>query len=153
MLQATIKRNLVPSACFFSSYKLDRVYSVVYSRTIVRKILQRVFKEKNLITHGDFQQSFSSLLFSVSVSFKWLLWAFLRSGSSVNFIYQSCIQKQPSRGVLTKGLLLKICSRFTGEHPRRSVISILLQSKAIEITLWHGYSSVNIAAYFQSTFS
>ena len=31
------------------------------------------------------------------------------------------LQKQPPRGVLSKGVL-RICSKFTGEHSRRSVI-------------------------------
>ena len=35
-------------------------------------------------------------------------------------------EKQPSRGVLKK------CSKFTGKHPCRSVLSIKLQSKFIE---------------------
>ena len=35
-------------------------------------------------------------------------------------------QEQPSRGFLGKGVL-KICSKFTGEHPCRSVVSIKLQ--------------------------
>ena len=53
------------------------------------------------------------------------------------------IQKLPSRGVLTKGVL-KISSRFTGEHRCLSAISIKLQSNFIEITLWHGSSPVNL---------
>ena len=43
---------------------------------------------------------------------------------------------------LEKGVL-KICSKFTGEHPCGSVISIKLQSK---ITLRHGCSPVNLLA-------
>ena len=35
------------------------------------------------------------------------------------------IQTQSPRGVLRKGVL-KICNKFTGEHPCRSVISIKL---------------------------
>ena len=38
--------------------------------------------------------------------------------------------------------VLKICSKFTGKHPCQSAISIRLQSNFIEITLWHGCSSV-----------
>ena len=41
-------------------------------------------------------------------------------------------QKQPSRGAPRKSCL-KICSKFAGEHPCRSVISIKLQSKAISL--------------------
>ena len=55
-------------------------------------------------------------------------------------------QKQPSRGVL------KICSKFTGEHPYRSAISIKLQSKFIEITLWHRCSPVNLLHIFRTPF-
>ena len=40
--------------------------------------------------------------------------------------------------------ILKMCSKFTGEHPYRSVILIKLQSNIIEITLWHGCSPVNL---------
>ena len=45
--------------------------------------------------------------------------------------------------VLLGKCVLKICSKFTGEHPRRSAISIKLQSNFIEITLQHRCSSVN----------
>ena len=52
---------------------------------------------------------------------------------------------------LRKGVL-KICSKFTGEHPCQSMISIKLQSKCIEITLWHGYSTVNLTHIFRTPF-
>ena len=63
---------------------------------------------------------------------------------------------------LEKGIL-KICSKFTGEHPCRSVISIKLLSNFIEITLRHAKQlhgshtsawvfSCRFAAYFQNTF-
>ena len=44
---------------------------------------------------------------------------------------------------LGKGVL-KICSKFTGEHPCRIVISIKLACNFIEITLRHGCLSVNL---------
>ena len=50
---------------------------------------------------------------------------------------------------LGKGVL-KICSRFTGEHPCRSVISIKLQSNFIKITLWHGCPPVNLLHIFRT---
>ena len=40
--------------------------------------------------------------------------------------------------------VLKICRKFTGEHPYRSAISIKLQSNFNEITLRHGCSTVNL---------
>ena len=44
--------------------------------------------------------------------------------------------------------VLKICSKFTAEHPCRSAISITLQSNFIEITLRHGCSPVNLLHVF-----
>ena len=44
---------------------------------------------------------------------------------------------------LRKGVL-EICSKFTGEHPCRSAISIKLQSNFIDIALRHGCSPVNL---------
>ena len=52
---------------------------------------------------------------------------------------------------LGKGAL-EICSKFTGEHPRRSVISIKLQSNFIKITLRHGCCSVNLLHIFRIPF-
>ena len=63
-------------------------------------------------------------------------------------------QKQPSRRVLRKGVL-KICGKFTGEHPCPSVISTKLQklqSNFIEITLRHGCSLVNLLHIFRGPF-
>ena len=48
--------------------------------------------------------------------------------------------------------VLKICSRFTGEHPCRSAISIKLQSSFIEITPRHGCSPVNLLHIFRTLF-
>ena len=38
--------------------------------------------------------------------------------------------------------VLKIHSKFIGEHPCRSPISVKLQSNFIEIALWHGCSPI-----------
>ena len=48
---------------------------------------------------------------------------------------------------------LKICSKFTGEHPYRSVILIKFQSIFIEIALRHGCSPVNLLHIFITPFS
>ena len=60
-------------------------------------------------------------------------------------------KKKCSEVFLVKGLL-KICSKFTVEHQRRSVISIKLQSNFIEITLRHGYSPANLLHIFRTPF-
>ena len=48
---------------------------------------------------------------------------------------------------------LKKCSKFTGEYPCRSVISVKLLCNFIEITLRHGCSPVDLLHTFRTTFS
>ena len=48
--------------------------------------------------------------------------------------------------------VLKICSKFIGERPCRSVISIKLLCNFIEITLLHGCSPVNLLHIFRTPF-
>ena len=50
-------------------------------------------------------------------------------------------------------IVQKICSKFTEEHPCRSVTSIKLQSNFIEIALRHGCSPVNLLHIFRTPFS
>ena len=50
---------------------------------------------------------------------------------------------------LVKGVL-KFCSKFTGEHPCRNMISIKLLRNFIEITLRHGCSPVNLLHIFRT---
>ena len=45
--------------------------------------------------------------------------------------------------------VLKMCSKFTGDHPCRSAISIKL---LIEIALRHGYSPENLVHIFRTPF-
>ena len=54
------------------------------------------------------------------------------------------IEKSSSPEVFLGKGVLKICSKFTGEHPCRSVASINLQSNFIEITFLNGFSPVNL---------
>ena len=49
--------------------------------------------------------------------------------------------------------VLKICSKFTGEHPCLSAISIKLFCNFIEITLRHGCSPVNLLHIFRTSFA
>ena len=53
--------------------------------------------------------------------------------------------------LLGKGVL-KIRCKFTGEHPRRSAISIRLQSNFIGITFRHGFSPANLLHIFRTPF-
>ena len=61
------------------------------------------------------------------------------------------LQMQPPRVVLRKGVL-KICTKFIGEHTWRSVISVKLLCNFIEITLRHGCSPVNLLHIFKTPF-
>ena len=54
--------------------------------------------------------------------------------------------------VFLREVVLKICSKFTGDHPCRIVISIKLQSIFIEIALRHGCSPVNLVYIFRTPF-
>ena len=54
--------------------------------------------------------------------------------------------------VFLRKSVLKICSKFTGEHPCCSVISIKLLCNFIELALQHGYSPVNLLHNFRTLF-
>ena len=47
----------------------------------------------------------------------------------------------------------KKCSKFTGEYPCQSVISIKLQSNFIETTIWDGWSPVNLLHISRTPFN
>ena len=66
-------------------------------------------------------------------------------------LYIKFIRSSLAEVFLKKGVL-KICSKFTGEHPCRNVISIKLLCNFIEITLWHG-CSVNFLHIFRTPFT
>ena len=61
------------------------------------------------------------------------------------------LQRQPLRVFLRKSVL-KIYSKFTGEHPCRSAISRKLLCNFIEIALRHGCSPVNLLHIFRTAF-
>ena len=66
--------------------------------------------------------------------------------------YEKCtFRSSPSEVFLGKGAL-KICSKFTADHPCRSMISVKLQGNFIEITLWHGCSPFNLLHIFRTPF-
>ena len=54
--------------------------------------------------------------------------------------------------VFLRNGILKIGSKFTGEHPCRSAISIKLKSNFIEIALWLGDFPVNLLHIFRTPF-
>ena len=54
--------------------------------------------------------------------------------------------------VFLRKVVLKIYSKFTGEHPCRSVISIQLLCNLIEIVLRHGCTPINLLHIFRTPF-
>ena len=68
-----------------------------------------------------------------------------------NSTFITSFRSNRSRVSLRKGVL-KICSKFTGEHPHRSVISIKLLCSFIEITLRYECSPLNLLHIFRTSF-
>ena len=74
--------------------------------------------------------------------------------------YLSCVKiatfTTKNRSSLSEVLLrkdvLKICSKFTGEHPSQSETSIKLLCNFIEIALRHGCSPLNLLHIFRTPF-
>ena len=69
----------------------------------------------------------------------------------INVYFPEIFRSSHPEVFLGKGFL-KIHSKFTGENPWRSVISIKLQSNFIEIALWHECSPVNLLHIFRTLF-
>ena len=63
-----------------------------------------------------------------------------------------CIYRNSRPEVFLREVALKICSKFTGEYPCRSEISIKLLCKFIKIVLRHGSSSVSLLHIFRIPF-
>ena len=66
--------------------------------------------------------------------------------------YSSAIYRSSRPEVLLGKGVVKICSKFTGEHPCRSAISIKLLCNCIEIALRHGCSPVNLLHIVRTLF-
>ena len=67
------------------------------------------------------------------------------------FIWKKSTRNSCPEVFLRKGVL-NICSKSTGEHPCRSVISIKLLCNFVEIALRHGYYPVNLLHIFRTPF-
>ena len=67
-----------------------------------------------------------------------------------HFIYEVISICSPSQVFQLKGVL-RICSKFTGEHPCRSAISVGLLCSFIQIALWNRCSPVNLLRIFRTS--
>ena len=68
-----------------------------------------------------------------------------------DFLCQSSGSSHPQ--LFLRKDVLKICSKFTGEHTSGSMISRQLLRNLIEMALWHGCSLVNLLNNFRTHFS
>ena len=84
-------------------------------------------------------------LYAVKVSGQHLNFNVFSNTSTWHALKANCRSSHPEV-FLEKGVL-KICSKFTGEHPCQSAISI-----NIDIALRHGCSPVNLLHIFRTTF-
>ena len=79
-----------------------------------------------------------------------ILESYFRYYRSVQVQFDTSRSRHPE--VFLEKAVPKICSKFTGEHPGRSVISIKLLCNFIEIVLWQGCSFVNLPHIFSTPF-
>ena len=70
---------------------------------------------------------------------------------SINAWHDPIYRSSHPEVLIGKGAL-EIRSKFIGEHPCRSVISVKLLWNFIEIALWHGCSPVNLLHIFRTPF-
>ena len=92
-----------------------------------------------------FHQILKLLIFLETCQMLSLAWKWLK------YMVPRKIRSSHPKVFLGKGIL-KICSKFTGEHTYRVAISIKLQSNFIEITLRRGRSPVNLLHIFRIYF-
>ena len=91
----------------------------------------------------QFERDQSLLQLAESISYKWgRLWSWQSYKMTVIAQFEKN-RSSPPEADLGKDVL-KICSKFTGEHPCVTVNSIKLLCNVIEITLQHGCSPVNL---------
>ena len=67
--------------------------------------------------------------------------------------YSWAVYRNSTPDVFLEKDVLKLCSKFKGEHTYRSVISMKLLCDFIEITLQHGSSPISLLHIFRTPFS
>ena len=71
-------------------------------------------------------------------------------GAMFSILWKRFYFRSSPQEVFLRKAFLKICSKFTGGHPCRSMISIKLQNDFSEFTLRHGFSPVNLLHIFRT---
>ena len=88
----------------------------------------------------------------IIISFYLFIYLFSIFVSKKNHFSASAISRSSHREVFLGKGVLRVCSKFTGEHPCRSAISIKFQSNFIEIALRLGCSPENLLHIFRTPF-
>ena len=82
----------------------------------------------------------------------WHAWSSALNRLELTISTQSCAVRSSPPEVLLGKVVVKICCKFTGEHPCSRVISIQLLCNFTEITLRHGSSPVCLLHIFTTPF-
>ena len=77
----------------------------------------------------------------------------LQNSECTSYLSRKALHKSSRPEVFLGKGVLKICSKFTRDHPCRSAISEKWQSNFIKIALRQGCSPVNLLHIFRATFS
>ena len=104
------------------------------------------------ITDNSMQWEIKYLWLNIGEIFPFSVLVWLNNGLQWADIIHLALDTSSHPEVFLWKSVLKICSKFTGEHPCRSAISIKLQSNFIESTLRHGCSPVNLLNIFRTRF-
>ena len=124
----------------------DHQYRITFFRNVLFKI-----KDHSSVKNEEIKTANSEAL--IKKLFQWCYFHVSSNKILIPWIKKSltkCRSSPPE--VFLEKVVLKICSKFTGEHPYRSAISIKLQSNFIEIILLHGYVPVNWLHMFRAPF-
>ena len=125
---------LAAASEYLDMLKLDVIGKKLFVYLKNNYVLIKTGKVLNYLMKTNFWQNHVIVLFFLE------FWLVL---SIINWV--ACSSYRSSHpDVFIRKVVLKICCKFTGEHPCRSVISIKLPFNVIEIPPRHGCSPVNL---------
>ena len=87
---------------------------------------------------------------TTALSLPWAFFTKCLQGNLGLLVLLNIVIRSSHPGVFLGKGVLKICSKFTGEQPCRSAISINLLCNFIEIVLRHGCSPTNVLHIFRT---
>ena len=127
------KSNLKPGKSRDEIWLLDNIYNKDFKVVLIARSNKNTY--------------YTELYFSLEMLVGWFF-TVIKNELAQYFQFFRSIHSE----LFLRNCVLKICSRFTGEHSCRSVISIKLLCNSIEIALRHGCFSVNLLHIFRTPF-